>query len=466
MGSIGRLLLLAAVICALILAAVGLHRAMRKPGLKPEEAARLARLDGVWRSRGYGWLWAIKAGRLDVYDESGSYCIARPDIRIKLDDLDQGFDLSADGQRLSLPLEDPTYRFAFDRIEALPEACAGTPDATPPAVIDALGHIFSAHYAFFEVRHVDWPALLAAAARKVHRDTSEEELLAVVKDLLSKIDDDHVGLHARIKGRWVECNAGGGEALKEVAEEACRQDVELNDMVERWKQRVWALEIEDELFSETLMTKANGNVKYGLIDNDIGFLAILAMGDFGRGDDGVALDKALDKAMERFKDARAVIVDVTVNEGGEDILARKIAARFAAKRTLVYSKFAGDAPGAAPQAIYLDPARGPRYLGPVYLLTSNVTLSAAEIFTLAMRALPNVTHMGERTRGSLSDELVKRLPNGWRLTLSNEVYLDADGKGWEGSGIPPAILVPVFPQGADPAASHAGAVRAVVKRIR
>jgi carboxyl-terminal processing protease len=190
------------------------------------------------------------------------------------------------------------------------------------------------------------------------------------------------------------------------------------------------------------------------------------MVDFSRGDDDAeALGRALDEAMALFEGARAVIVDVSMNDGGEDVLARAVAARFAAKRTLAYSKYAGDAPGATPQAIYLEPAVAPRYLGPVYLLTSNVTVSAAEILTMAMRALPNVTHVGQATRGSLSDMLAKRLPNGWSVTLSNEVYLDADGKRWEARGVPPAVAIPVFTAADDPSASHARALRALVARI-
>jgi carboxyl-terminal processing protease len=98
-------------------------------------------------------------------------------------------------------------------------------------------------------------------------------------------------------------------------------------------------------------------------------------------------------------------------------------------------------------------------------MTSNVTVSAAEIFTMAMRALPNVTHVGQTTRGSLSDVLTKRLPNGWTVTLSNEVYLDAAGKAWEGLGIPPQTLIQVFAQ-SEPVAAPLRAIKALVDCIR
>ena len=468
MGPVGRRLLVAGLACGLVLGALAIPHAMREPGSDRGSDVRLGRLEGVWRSRGYGWLWAVTDGRVSVFDESGPYCIARPDMRQRLKDLDEDFDLSADGQRLQVALDDPAYRVTFDKIAALPAACTRPAEATPTAVIDALDHIFTAHYAFFKARHVDWPALISAARSKVGAETSEAELLQVVKELLANFDDDHVSLRARIKGRRVVCNTGEGVALRGVADEARSEGVELNDMIERWKRSVWTPEIEDELFSGTLETTANGNIKYGLVGDDIGFLGILAMEDFakGNGDDAAALEKALDDALEAFEDAKAVIVDVSLNDGGEDVLARAIAARFAAKRTLAYSKFAGEVPGATPQPIAVEPGGRHRFTGPVYLMTSNVTVSAAEIFAIAMRALPNVTHVGQTTRGSLSDVLTKRLPNGWFVTLSNEVYLDADGKAWEGQGVAPTVAIPVFADGADAAQSHAMAVRAVVDRIR
>ncbi len=368
-------------------------------------------------------------GGIHVFDESGPYCIARPDIRRRVESFDRGFELSEDGRRLRLSLADPTYRFTFDRIDALPEACARPADASPAGVLDALSHIFSAHYAFFKERGVDWPALVADARGKLNPDMSEEELLDVLGALLSHIDDDHVTLQADIDGTHFECDPGEAKLLRPGNAATCDRSGEAEARVAQLQESVWARQDADELLGDTARTAGNGNIKYGLIGGDVGYLSLLSMEDFDKGDDDAgALEEALDDAMELFQGARAVIVDVSLNDGGEDRLARAIAARFAAKPTLAYSKYAGDAPGDTPQAISIIPSTRARYTGPVYLLTSNVTVSAAEIFAMAMRALPNVTHVGETTRGSLSDVLSMRLPNGWRVTLSNEVYLDSDGK--------------------------------------
>ena len=61
-----------------------------------------------------------------------------------------------------------------------------------------------------------------------------------------------------------------------------------------------------------------------------------------------------------------------------------------------------------------------------------------------MRALPNVTTVGEATLGILSDNLLKCLPNGWEVSLSNEIYTAADGNVYEVVGVPPDFSEPVF----------------------
>src|SRR6185312_943777 len=106
-----------------------------------------------------------------------------------------------------------------------------------------------------------------------------------------------------------------------------------------------------------------------------------------------------------------------------------------------------------------------RYVGPVYLLTSDVTLSAAEVFGLYMRALPNVVQVGETTRGAFSDMIEKPLPNGWLLDISAEVYRDPDGRSYEAHGLPPKLKREVFPAD-DLFGGHARAVLALIEEIR
>jgi len=60
--------------------------------------------------------------------------------------------------------------------------------------------------------------------------------------------------------------------------------------------------------------------------------------------------------------------------------------------------------------------------------------------------LPHVTLIGERSRGVLSDMLLKQLPNGWAVSMSNEIYRAAAGNVYEGVGISKQIEPQVFHQ--------------------
>lgn len=58
------------------------------------------------------------------------------------------------------------------------------------------------------------------------------------------------------------------------------------------------------------------------------------------------------------------------------------------------------------------------------MIISGSSVSAAEIFILAMTQLPQVRLLGRNSSGALSDSLGSGLPNEWSFSLSNEVYRD------------------------------------------
>ncbi|OLD62268.1 MAG: hypothetical protein AUI53_02140 [Acidobacteria bacterium 13_1_40CM_2_60_7] len=88
----------------------------------------------------------------------------------------------------------------------------------------------------------------------------------------------------------------------------------------------------------------------------------------------------------------------------------------------------------------------PGFRGPVVLLTSADSVSAAETFTMAvLDRQPHVVRVGANTQGVFSDVLGRKLPNGWSFGLPNEIYLTKDGKAFDGPGVPPDIELPIFP---------------------
>ncbi|WP_165768332.1 S41 family peptidase [Hymenobacter amundsenii] len=107
-----------------------------------------------------------------------------------------------------------------------------------------------------------------------------------------------------------------------------------------------------------------------------------------------------------------------------------------------------------PQALYITPAASPRFLGPLVLLTSDQTASAAEDLTISLAQRPEVTLVGTATKGMFSDMYSVHLPNGLNVTLSNQRYTTPTGQVLEDVGVAPDVPIENTPttlqQGQDP----------------
>jgi carboxyl-terminal processing protease len=142
-----------------------------------------------------------------------------------------------------------------------------------------------------------------------------------------------------------------------------------------------------------------------------------------------------------LRGVRGLVIDIRYNGGGQDAVALAIAGYFTDTPKKCYSKqayFGGRL--TEPYEVTVLPAVGDRLAVPLVFLTSDMTVSAAEIFALDLKALPSTVQLGQPTRGALSDRLEKVLPNGWSFSLSNEVYKDPHGRVFEVVGVPPDVV--------------------------
>jgi C-terminal processing protease CtpA/Prc len=203
--------------------------------------------------------------------------------------------------------------------------------------------------------------------------------------------------------------------------------------------------------ADQIHSAANDQLIWFMVDN-IAYLQIGGMSGFSEDEEDNAaelatLEAGLDRVMEDIQFSDGLIIDVRGNNGGHDFLSMAIASRFVDGERLAYSKQARAGNEKTPLSeVTIQPRGNLQYLKPVVLLTSNSTVSAAEVFTLMMRSLPQVTLMGESTQGALSDTLDKVLPNGFEFSLSNEFYYNSEGEWFEHQGIPVDIEAPFFTQ--------------------
>lgn len=398
-----------------------------------------ATLEGTWLSHGYGRAVRILGDSYALYEITHDRC----DLRAQgaVDDAEQppeiGVPVEVDGvsatRRFRLELsgdglvvaDAATDWVAYERSE-LPAACAD-PDAfsstDPELNFEALWWLFAEQYAFFELQGVDWQTTYDELRPKVTPSTTQDELFAIAGEALSGFADYHVSL---TNGVDSISRPPPADILANIA--AIQTHVATN-----------------YLMAPDVIRTGNDLVAYRRLPNGVGHVVVLSMLGFGdlQAHDPVLSELtgagvAIDEVIAALADAPALIVDVRFNSGGLDGVALEIAGRFADQERVAFRKYARDGDGTTePREYSVRPAGAKQYLGEVVVLTSSVTVSAAEVFVLAMRELPNVVVMGDATAGSHSDILERTLPNGWVVGLSNEVYVAADEKIYERVGIPP-----------------------------
>jgi C-terminal processing protease CtpA/Prc len=143
-----------------------------------------------------------------------------------------------------------------------------------------------------------------------------------------------------------------------------------------------------------------------------GGIAYIGLSDFN----DAAVNPEFDAQFDRLREAKAWIIDLRWNGGGSSGIGYKILAHFI-ERKLEGSKQSSRVynPTLAalgdPQTWHdwetsvVEPAAGPHYAGPVYVLTSPHTCSAAEDFLLPLRTAKRITIVGEPSCGSTGQPL-------------------------------------------------------------
>jgi len=419
---------------------------------------------GIWQSRDYGWILQIDGDGITRWQDTPAGCYATAqDGPTMMSQVEYRYITPLGPDRAKFEYLPSDGNTVFERLDALPDRC-GTQDLSDrQGTFDVFTSAFERHYAFFDRRGVDWAQSVAQARTRLSEDMSDADFFALLASLIEPLGDSHTKLIAEFDGERHRAQYGLGTTLPAIS----------GGMGEM----PWLIGLIGQTLGEVLDPGArhiaNDRVIVGTIDERIGYIQIFTMGGFtGTETPGTpewaeaelaALDTMLDEALSEFEGLDAVILDLSNNRGGYDAVTRTIASRFTDTAFTGYTVRTGW--NEAPDAVYeIAPHDGPRFTGPVYVLTSDVTVSAGEITTLMLRQLPNVTQAGMTTRGAFSTPLAKPLPNGWYVELANEIFAAPDGTVYEGIGLEPEIPLTVFDR-QDPVASHGAALRGLVRAM-
>ncbi len=320
-------------------------------------------------------------------------------------------------------------------------ACSGAPTDAPPskeAQFDAVWSDFDLTYPYFGIAGVDW-----AAARETYRPRaaaarSEAELAAVLVEMLGQLRDLHVVL-IDPQGRSI---------------------------------RTWS-RVFDPNFDRTVWSTyaarwgavAHGTWGYGWIGDAVPYVWI---------DQWTQPLAGFAEAMETFRDAPGLVVDVRMNGGGNSLYAIPVLQRIFDKTRVVGLARYRNGPGHEDfgpfEAATMSPGGAWQFTRPILVLVGPASVSSTEGFTSAVRELPHVTIAGATTGGATANPAERPLAEGWSYRISQWFFTTPDGIVVQGHGIPPHVSVPAgaadFASGVDPVLDYAEAWAAQPRVLR
>jgi C-terminal processing protease CtpA/Prc/outer membrane lipoprotein-sorting protein len=281
-------------------------------------------------------------------------------------------------------------------------------EAVAKSAFDKLWEEYDRQYPMFILRpEVDWDKLRQEYRPKAIGTATSYEFALVCAEMLKHLRDLHI---------WVTAD---GENVP---------------LFNRPRKRNSNPSAHESIIGE--LTQKGKNVRWGKTAEKVGFIAI----DSWSGN----VDGAFDKILEQMRDTRGLIVDVRLNGGGSEPLAKKVAGRFVDKEYVyAYSQYRNgpnhpDLTEKYPRKVQ---PRGPwRYDRPVVLLIGQKCMSSNESFVSMMAECPQVTTMGDRTCGSSGNPKFVNLPSGIRISLPRWIDLLPDGTPLDQHGIKPDVF--------------------------
>lgn len=297
---------------------------------------------------------------------------------------------------------------------------------------EAFWNLFNDSYASFEEKDIDWSQIRNEFSPKVTATTTDLELFQIFTEMVKPLNDAHIVLNA--KSLDTAFSATRKSRIREELSPIPNKDLgtEFRSMTEQTLYRNGfdsIKQIGPEFRDKKLFTYTTNGI-IGYLRFFRSFSTFLKM-------DGFGLNNQLDQIFGEFSDAESLIIDIRFNMGGTDEFSQKIAGRFVNKKVVGFLKQTRkDGEFGELKEKYIKPAGKKPFKHPIILITNDRTVSAADVFALMMAELPNVTILGEPSNGSYSDIYSKKLPNGWRINLSNQRYFSLGMNNYEGVGTP------------------------------
>ena len=286
--------------------------------------------------------------------------------------------------------------------------------------VDFLWRTIDTKYCFLDEKQVDWDAVheeymdLAAQLVPDQRDY-EEQLFDLCGQMLNLLQDGHVNLYS-----WFDVSSYNG-----------------------WYKNANTNFKSSLIFSKYVPSyRTAGGLTYGYLSPQVTNQTIGYIYYSSFSDDCAYIAGVLSK----LSDAKALIIDVRNNGGGDLTNAYVLAAPFfnSDKQVGYWQHKNGPEHDAfsplEPQTITIDPEV--RWLRPVYVLTNRRCFSATNFFVSCMTQAYNATLVGDTTGGGGGMPMSYEMPCGWTVRFSTVKMYDVNKRSIE-QGIAPSVRVDI-----------------------
>src|SRR5690348_1917497 len=170
---------------------------------------RAQSLDGIWRSEGYGYVFAVQGPSWTSFEVTTASCVpgfTATLVQDRAPGREATFDAmgtrkffvrsSSGADRKTLHFEGAASDMRMDRISAVPSLCSPPTSDTPQNNFDVFARTWSEHYISFGLRRVDWDKIVAENRRKLSATTSPAQLFDILKGMIEPLGDAHTRIRA------------------------------------------------------------------------------------------------------------------------------------------------------------------------------------------------------------------------------------------------------------------------------
>ena len=287
---------------------------------------------------------------------------------------------------------------------------------TPRGNFVALWNIMDKHYCFFDLKKeelgVDWDEVYKKYSPSVSEGMSDRALFEVLCSMIGELRDGHVNLNSPYDyGRnW------------------------------HWKTDYpsnFSKDLRDAYLGDDYIIAGSGYY-YRILPDNIGYFVVESFED-------EVSETRINVMLNNMALCNGLIIDIRDNGGGLLTAAQELASRFTEERVLTgyscYKKGPGHNDFSALEENWLEPDEyNLRWIKPVVLIVNRGCFSSANDFANSMKALRNVTLLGDSTGGGGGLPMSSELPNGWSVRYSSAPSFDASKNHIE-SGVAPDTVV-------------------------